>query len=606
MNSAEQRVENQVQFWSLLGPFLFLISIGILLFKLSTHWYFPLSAIIGIPLCVKWKLKGMAAAIGCLLVLSLISYQDLNLGERYWHVGMALALTISFIILTLSLEEVEGLLGKLQRESQSRLENFLRLDDTTKKSEEAWIEEKNALNTQLMALTQDLAIAQEDKQIFYKLAQLSKDELLQIRNQYDLLQTELVYKKQQISQLNEKLEETELTLQDFIDTDAEKKIQQLMEEVRAFQQQEKVLQSQLEEAQKQLVEIQVIRGHSEDQRERLQLIEKQHLEEQANAYKEKKQLLEIQQKLEDQSSALKQEKQTLQEALTTLQRKHDQALNTELQLQEKLNASVAKIQECEAEIAALHTSQQEWKAKDLQSKQHHQQTVQQLQMTLEKYKEDLNARIEIVNQSQEQSRKLTSALDIAQTRIKALEEEIAQQQTNTELQIAQIKEELSLKAQQIHLTTKELENKANLLEKIEIEKNNLESAYVQIEQSLQQSEQQITDLKNELVALENRPIERVIDANTRSIEAMYLQLRKQFEEKSNVLDQTRRELFAVQEKELALQKILEEKELFSSSESEALLEKEYLRLGKEYENMQQQYEKEVEILAKLIDHLIVN
>ena len=45
------------------GHFLFLLSIAVLLFKVSIHWYFPVSAIIGIPLCVKWKMKGMAVAL---------------------------------------------------------------------------------------------------------------------------------------------------------------------------------------------------------------------------------------------------------------------------------------------------------------------------------------------------------------------------------------------------------------------------------------------------------------------------------------------------------------------------------------------------------------
>lgn len=222
-----RKVESQVQFWSLLGPFLILLSIAILLFKVSAHWYFPVSALLGIPLCVKWKMKGMAAALSCLLLLTVYGYQNLELDDRYWHVGLSLTMAFSFIVLALSLEEAQGLVNKLELESQSRLNNFVLLDEKWKSAEQEWISEREKSKSESTTLTQEIAKIHEEKQTFYKLAQLAKDELVQVRIHHNQLLQDLSYKKQQIAQLHERLEETEITIQGFVNSDGEKQLQAL-------------------------------------------------------------------------------------------------------------------------------------------------------------------------------------------------------------------------------------------------------------------------------------------------------------------------------------------------------------------------------------------
>jgi len=353
VNSLERRVENQVQFWSLLGPFLFLMSISVLIFKLSLHWYFPLSIVIGIPLCVKWKIKGMAIALTFLFAVTLFAYPNLNLDERYWHVGMALAMAFSFIILTLSLEEVEGVLTKLQIESKSRLENFLRLDDTTKKAEEGWVEQKAILDNQVASLTNELTIAQKDKEIFYKLAQLAKDELLQIRTQQDLLQQDLTYKKHQISQLNEKLEETEITLQNIIDVDSEEVISKLKEDLKKSKQVEINLKTGLEDFEKVLENIRHINDRSTHERELLEI----------KFNREKEELVGFKKSLETKLDEVALEKSLLTEAFGNLKNEHEKvsisensalklSRNYELQLQE-----LVKVVEASKQVEMIYKEQ---------------------------------------------------------------------------------------------------------------------------------------------------------------------------------------------------------------------------------------------------------
>ncbi len=208
---------------------------------------------IGIPLCVKWKLKGLAAALSCLFLLSLFSYQYLELDQRYWHVGMAIAMAFSFVILTLSLEEVESLVDKMQRESQSRLDNFLLLDEATKRAEEAWSAERSTMSSQLAAISQELTQVQEEKQVFYKLAQLAKDELsYRCAHSRSCCSRIFYIKKQQISQLNEKLEGSEITLQELINSDSEQKVIELSKSLDESLQCQAQCRTELELCQKQL------------------------------------------------------------------------------------------------------------------------------------------------------------------------------------------------------------------------------------------------------------------------------------------------------------------------------------------------------------------
>ena len=133
-------------------------------------------------------------------------------------------MAFSFIVMTLSLEEVQGLVAKLQLQSQSRLDNFVLLDEKLKNAEVEWGVERERLKTEAASLIAEVTRAQEEKQTTHKIAQLSKEELILIRGQHEQLLQDLHYKKMQIAQLQERLEETELSLQDFINSDGEKQI----------------------------------------------------------------------------------------------------------------------------------------------------------------------------------------------------------------------------------------------------------------------------------------------------------------------------------------------------------------------------------------------
>lgn len=514
---------------------------------------------IGIPLCVKWKLKGLAAALSCLFALSLFSYQYLDLDQRYWHVGMAIAMAFSFVILTLSLEEVESLVDKMQRESQSRLDNFLLLDDTAKRAEEAWSVERSTLASQIATLSQELTQVLDEKQVFYKLAQLAKDELLQMRTQQELLQQDLIYKKQQISQLNEKLEGTEITLQELIDSDSERKIICLEESLEQSLQLQAAYQAQVENALQE----------KESCINQLKMEEEVH-KEQAAAFSllqsERDRLSENLNRLQIQISIIEEEKEQLQENLSVMRLQYEKIVHSENNCKQNLQEQVgiakefeSKFSRIEQELAGLKESKLLLENQLIQSKLDGQKKVEWLEVKLTQTNQDLVSKIEMLEKADDTANKLIEELKGVNREVGIL--------TNINAQLNQML--------------------GSLNNELECKKAEFISLQYQVE-DLEKFRETIPQ----------------VDSNARRVECMYEQLKIQFQEKSFVLDQTRRELFLAEEKALAIQKKLEELEIYSQTESEALLLKEFTGAVRDFEKAKCDYENEIQELQELVSLLL--
>lgn len=90
----------------------------------------------------------------------------------------------------------------------------------------------------------------------------------------------------------------------------------------------------------------------------------------------------------------------------------------------------------------------------------------------------------------------------------------------------------------------------------------------------------------------------------RRMEGLYRQMREQFNEKSLMLDSTRRELFCMQEKFLSLQKELEEKEIFGERDYEQSLYYILSITEGELKHQMNEFNRETTQLYELIDVLM--
>lgn len=620
MDAVEKKVEGQIQFWSLLGPALILLSITVLLFKVSDHWVYPVSALIGILLCVKWKMKGMVAALGCLFLLSGIGYQNLELDDRYWHVGLALTMAFSFIVLTLSLEEVEGLIRKLQLESQSRLDNFVLLDEKWKIAELEWTGERERSQSEIASLTQEMSRTQEEKQTFYKLTQLAKDELVQVRGQHDLLLQDLSYKKQQIAQLHERLEETEITIQGFINSDVEKNIQSLTErlseldreketwkaKVALIQSEGKAYQEEKEQLKQEL--------QASQEREKSCLLD-QHFHQQArieqqNAFQSLQHRCTL---LEQEKNALLQTRANLQQQLEQVQYLEDQHRQATQLSQQKIQDLKAGLFSAEKQKEALQKQKKECEGQILslekqfeQQEEHYKLQLQKLYNQLEEQKEKTEAHLEDYKQQTFQH---------TEHKYKGLEEEkrvLQERFQKSQEDLLRSKQELESKNRALSVAEAEIEKLSEDLSKQhEIAQNaaqqmqRLDTLKSKFEESCLIAETELNSAKQKLDSVQqNQEKLPYATGNTRRIEAMYIQLQDQFKEKCAVLDTTRRELFHANEELLKRKRELEEEKIFGQSLNEIHFQRNLLQLGRKYEQVQQHYQQEIEDLTQLVEHLL--
>jgi len=575
VDAVGRKVESQVQFWSLLGPFLVLLSIAVLLFKVSIHWYFPVSALIGIPLCVKWKLKGMAVSLCFLLLLSGFGYQSLELEERYWHVGLSLAMAFSFIVMTLSLEEVQGLVAKVQLESQSRLDNFNLLGERLKFVEIEWAEEKEKTQSELSAISMEIARAQEDKVAYHKLAQLAKEELIQVRDQHEKLIQDLFYKKQQISQLQERIEETELSLQGMINSDGEKRILALNDQMTSLEREKEVLKA----------KIVVFQNENQHLQHKLSF-----LEEERDSQRESK--VSMQEQCEQMRHTESQQRQLLQQAQQKIHELKIQLMEEEqyreiFQLKEKKLENELSRLEKEAEQKEQNCKKS---LKDIEAELNKANAKCKLLMEELQCKttqnEEYRSICDDLEKTKEEGSLLRGQLDSMRQELAAKDGDLQQILQKNHTMTAEIIEKDS-QSRQAEAELRELKERNAELEK----------SYQRIEQRLQQTKEKIEREKEQRASLPYAV------GNHRQMEAMFLQLKEQFNEKCRVLDAARRELFKVQEQLLKRQKEEEEERVYGLSPEEKSLQMNYLRVAREYERTEQRDCTEIDELNELITSL---
>lgn len=600
MNISEKRIETQVQFWSLLGPGIILLAVVVLLVQASAQWYLPLSVLVGVPLCVKWKLKGLASAVAFLFVLFLYSFPDLNLDERYWHVGMGMAMAFSFVILTLSVEEVTSLVGRLQAESQSRLENYQSLDSQVKELENEWSIEKEGLYLRVNEQTKELTVAVDERQTLQKLVYLAKDELIALRNQHEKLLQDLFFKRQEIAQLHERVEESEVMIQSFVNTDSEQRVQQLIGQLTEAETEIERLKSRAiedESVQDLLNKKEAEMAHVQNQKVHFEQI----IEQQEEILKQQREHFNLQIKeaitnLNQTIEKTEQEKRVLSDRLQHIEEQFVSAK----QHSRELSHSVMQVQELRESVEKKHVYIRELEdrltilGRQLADKHAEWQRMHQANEILKPQVDGFQKALQQIHHQNEEKHE----------RIQALSEH----KIHLERELHQKTDELQLKMDEIHRLQHDqeaLRSHSKLAnDRVVNQLNSLQEALEQSHKHVLEKELQIEAFKKQIQIFEeesskNRHLPHA-SGNTRRIEGMYIQLREQFEEKSTVLDQTRRELFHAQEQLTALYRSIDESSI-ELTDTERLLQKELNDLINDAEETQQ----EVDILSKLVGDLLL-
>ncbi len=204
MKSADRIIERQMPYLAMLGPFVILTALLIVLMKTSFEYaYLPLSGLIGMGLCWKWKKLGLIVSLAFLTIVVL--YSGLNQEDRLWHIAFGVSLALAFIISVLSFEEIDTCEELKQQESGRRQNQLFDLETSLKALQAQYQNECTILAAKLHSIEQ-AAVDREAllknhaqtidiirKELSYAYAQQAKitEELFQKRTELSLTQTQL-------------------------------------------------------------------------------------------------------------------------------------------------------------------------------------------------------------------------------------------------------------------------------------------------------------------------------------------------------------------------------------------------------------------------------
>lgn len=483
----EKNIENQIQLWAIVGPFATLVTLLVSMMKSTPmQTSFAVCLLVGVPLCWRWKLKGLAISTGLLLGSMAYSFMDLEFSAQLWCSGLGASACLSFLITALSFDEVSALTDTLQIESKSRLESLLKLDEKLKVEKESFQKNHQNLLGHVKELEEEVIKSRERESTSERFAQTVRDELEAVHLRNNELLQEVFTLRQQYSQ-------------------AEKTYQTTLAERQQNEQAEKTYQTTLADYQAKIAE--------SDQ-----------------------ELLVRRQKLEKVSATLVE---------------RDQELQAKNQKLEKITAALA---EREQQLAA------------------EKQRFDKVASTLAEREQQL-----IV-----EKQKLEK---VASTLSERDQELLAEKQ----------------KLEKVALTLSERDQEL-LVEKQKLEK--IEATAQEKEMVLQQLIQEANQTRDEINAKLEKAGKKE-SSELRKVKGMHSQLQKQFQEKSDVLDETRRALFHMQENLLTAQRDLEEMRKGDKTVTEELIEGTIERMERERRELEESHQQEIDALHDIIASLSV-
>lgn len=173
------KIEKQIEFWALLGPLLLIFTLVIASMRPEHHLFFSVTALIGLAICWRWKLNGLATAL-LLLALALCWQIVVDPANILWYATFSLAIGLSFTVTALSSSEVETTLVKLKEESAKQLEEFVSLNEKIQALEKEK-ESSAAQESVIQGLSDKLNLITAEKELLEDIATKGKQEVHTLR-----------------------------------------------------------------------------------------------------------------------------------------------------------------------------------------------------------------------------------------------------------------------------------------------------------------------------------------------------------------------------------------------------------------------------------------
>lgn len=623
VNSAAREIESKVQFWSILGPIVMACILLIVIVRSAATIALPAVAVAGILVCYKWKWRGLAAAIGALVLTFGLQFSLSQVDDWLWLSILALTIASAFIITALAFDESSHAFEAVEDQSERHKETINQLDERLRVFQEKWLLERQDFHVHIEQLKSEIQARDEAISASEKGVALAREELSASAGQQRGLLQELFEAQQHAHQLEERLaacayphdaartvfvedpfsaapppeQAADANAGVVAQYEAETaSLRALLEESEALRRQHlQELQQQTEALihLKELHEISLRSAASAEEQQAVQQV--------------------VAQELNEHIETLSREKQLLESTLVRLQGELEGLLQQEEERTLALESSqetIARVQaaleisqnELEAERAKVRTQQTSAEARErdltIQVEEltrkwsNISQQVGDWQRKLEDYQQvcdkasKLQGRVDLLNNEKQQ---LAEELQGIRASLAELEKEHA-----AALSAAQESAAAALEAAQ--------ESAAAALSAAQ------ESAAAAIEAAREAAAAAAVKASLAEEGLASQRAGDLSEANreNRRLHGLYNQLKEQFADKSAVLDATRKELFLVQEQLDALKRESQEFQVYGDDETVKGLCRLLAAAAEEQRSLEQAYGSEIESLHGLISEFMLS
>ncbi len=184
MNSAEKKLEFQIQTWAFIGPLAAFLTFFVLLATAPGNAYALACALIGgVAACWKWQRRGLAISLTVLSAIVFYHFLTMDWSEWFWQLGMACSLALVYVVTVLSFEEATAPVL--------------------------------AFAGELNAIKQEMGVNETQVANFKQLVELAREDLIQSQQRNEQLNQALVDKNHENARLQEREAAAQERLQNY-------------------------------------------------------------------------------------------------------------------------------------------------------------------------------------------------------------------------------------------------------------------------------------------------------------------------------------------------------------------------------------------------------
>lgn len=234
----DNKVAKKILLWSLVGPFLLLLAL--LTYQVHTgpkSFVLAVSAVLAVASAAVWRTRGLLTTLLLMATVLVWCYGGFPAATRIWQIAWTCSIGVSTMITALCMNEVRNLIGGVQRESASRLDQLWQLDEKHKELQERWRLDREDFDVRSKLSDQDLCELRGALENREQTLSLAHDELKRQASAREELLEELLSSQRRVAELEHELGEQReeilgMSSSPELDSELQERVEELSRQIR--------------------------------------------------------------------------------------------------------------------------------------------------------------------------------------------------------------------------------------------------------------------------------------------------------------------------------------------------------------------------------------